>query len=236
MGILLVLIATWVAFGAAMYRLIAPMRSAKADSERSSSDWIRLLLAVVVVFGLAAVPLAAAVAIGGSQSLVMWGTGALNAGAIGVQLSWLLADVELRDRLRRAGRTLYPRSPPRVKQLLAATSMGGAVVVLVLGFWNAAAAGGRAIHDTGQRPEWLFLQVLATPARVIPKGDDPLKVCGGARRAVLVGRHDGVSYVLMLPEKGPGPPSEVVPLSDVDYAVATATIQQPTCGPSPPTP
>jgi hypothetical protein len=235
MGTLLALVATWVAFGVVIYRLMAPMRAADAQAERTWSDWFRLLLAVLIGFSVAFAPLAAAVALGAGRSFFMWATGALYAGVIGVELCWLFA-VEIRDVMRRAWRFLYPRSQPKVALLLGATIVGGVVVVSVLGFWDASAAGGRAVHDTGRRPAGLFLQVLTSPARVIPKGDDPLKVCGGDRRAVLVGRHDGVSYVLLLPEKGPGPPSEVVPLSDADYAVATATIAQPTCGPAPPTP
>ena len=73
---------------------------------------------------------------------------------------------------------------------------------------------------------------MATPARVIPKGDDPLAVCDGLRKAVLVGRHDRVSYVLLrLPGDPAGSESEVYPLHDGDYAVVTATRGTQRCNP-----
>jgi hypothetical protein len=82
---------------------------------------------------------------------------------------------------------------------------------------------------TGQRPKGLFLSVTASPARVIPKGGDPLKVCDGSRTAALVGRNNGVSYVLLVPGTKSDPPPEVVPLGDDDDAVATGTAERRSC-------
>jgi hypothetical protein len=47
---------------------------------------------------------------------------------------------------------------------------------------------------------------------------------------VLVGRHAGVSSVVLLPRTKGDPPSEVVPLSDAEYAVAAATDGRQVCG------
>jgi len=222
-GFLAALVATWVSFGVLVYRLIAPLRSGQADADRSWWDWCQLGSTYLAALGVAAVP----------ALLAKWATGAVFAGLIAVQLSWVLADTELRlgDRLQRATRSAYAGTLPRVGLLLTLTVVGGALIGLTLNFWHDTARAGQVVRETGRLPEELYLNVTTSPARVIAKGDDPLKVCDGSRKAVLVGRHDGVSYVLLLPGKDTDPPSEVVPLSDSDYAVATATAAAQPCQP-----
>ena len=90
--------------------------------------------------------------------------------------------------------------------------------------WRIAPQAGRHLRDTGELSSnaW-YLDVLAAPARVIPRAADPLHVCGGERRAVLMGHRGGNALVLLVPPDGRG---EVVPLAESDYVVVTG-VQQP---------
>lgn len=234
-GTLAAVVATWTSFGVIVYRLVAPFRAGQADADRSAGDWFRLALAYVAALGVVAVPVVIAKWVAGGRGLAFWASGAVPAGVISLQLSWALADTELRvrDRLRRATRSAYIGAVPRLGLLLSLTLMGGSLTALIFNFWNDTAGAGRVVRSTGRLPI-SHLNVTVSPARVISKGTDPVGVCNGSRKAVLVGRHDGQSFVLLIPSDASDPTSEVVPLSDVDYAVAATTGDPQPCHPKVP--
>lgn len=235
MGTLAALIGTWIMFGVVLYRLVAPVRSGRADADRSRRDWFRLVFAYGAALVVLFVPFLIATWVAGGRGLSLWASGAVPAGVLALQLSWTLADTDLRlgDRVRRATRSAYEGAAPRIGVLVVLTIVGACIVALVLNFWNDTEAAGRAVRRTGRLPT-SHLNVTVSPARVVPKGIDLAGVCNGSRNAVLVGRNDDTSFVLLLPSKDTDPPSEVVPLADSEYAVVTATVEPQPCNPQVP--
>lgn len=112
-GSLAWILATWVMFGVVIYRLIAPLRSGRRDQDRSRRDWVKLVVAYLVGLALASAPAAVATLVAGGRGLALWASGAVIAGVIALELSWMLADPELRlgDRLQQAARSTSGRTP-----------------------------------------------------------------------------------------------------------------------------
>lgn len=232
-GTLAALLATWIMFGVVVYRLLVPLRTHREDSQRSLRDWLRLSLAYIAGFCVALSPGLFAALVGGGYGFTLWASGAVIFGLLALEASWMLGDSELRlaELLKRAARSAYDGSLPQVRLLASLAVAGGVTLALVFNFLNDATHAGRVVRATG-RLEMGYLAVTVSPARIVPKGDDPLRVCDGLRKAVLVGRNGSVSYVLMfLPGDAAGSRSEVVPLQDGDYAVATATNEPQSCNP-----
>ena len=230
-GTLATLVATWIMFGRVVYRLIVPFTSRLPDGQRSWWDWGRMVAAYAAGFCVAASPALISALVAGGAGFRLWASGAVIAGALALEVSWMLGESELAigPTMRRVMRSLYAGPAPRVGLLATVTIAGALIVGLVLNFWDDATKAGRTVRATG-RHDMGSLNVTVSPARVIPKADDPLGVCDGTRTAVLVGRHDDVSYVLMLtPGDDAGSRSEVVPLDAGDYAVATAKSEPVAC-------
>ena len=232
-GSLAALVATWVMFGVFVYRLIVPLRSIGLDRQRRWRDWLRLGLAYVVGFCVVLLPAVIAGRVLGGRGLRLWASGAVSAGVIALMASWMLGDPELdlRHGLRRAARSAYAGPAPRLRLLLVSTAAGAGLFALTLNFWSDTAEAGRIVRATGRIPIG-HLNVLVVPARVVPKAGDPLKVCDGLRNAVLVGRKEGVSYVLLfLPGDPAGTKSEVFALDHGDYAVVASAHGGQRCSP-----
>ena len=212
-------------------RFMAPLRVTAPDAERSRRDWLKLALAYAAAFSLAASRALLALWAGGAGP-GFWAGGSVSAGVLAIQLSWMLGDAELRlgDRVQRATRSAYAGTVPRVGLLLSLTILCGILVSLTFNYWSDTARAGRVVRETGRLPI-SHLNVTVSAARVIPKEADPLEICNGSRKAVLVGRHENVAFVLLLPGGLGDPGPEVVPLTDDDYAVATAAGEPRACDP-----
>ena len=160
----------------------------------------------------------------------VWVLGAVSVGVLALQLSWFSSlHPDLGTWSTRVIRFVYVKGLPRVGWLLVAAVACGYLAVSAQDFWKGSWRAGQTVKETGQLTVD-YLNVTVTPARIIPKSGDRLDVCDGSRKAVLVGRNEGVSYVLLMPTRD-GKQSEVVPLHQDDYAVATATGEPQSCNP-----
>lgn len=236
MGIIAFGVAAWVGFGVVAYRLSAPVRAAELDSERRLRQWLIVIAAYAFALLVAAVVPAFLIArLAGGPSLRVWTWGIVVAAALAIELSWFLGDRELAiaGRLDRAARALYAGRLPAVGSLLLFSLIGGLLVVWTSNLVVHAERAGRVVLATGALPDGLYwyLDVQAAPARVVPKGEDPLKICDGSRQAVLMGRHGGDAFVLMLPTSPGGHAPEVLPLEESEYAVVTGKSSPETCSP-----
>lgn len=228
-GLAALLIATFLAFGVTIYRLARPLtsRSTKDATWYVQLGWLAAPFAVLTAIIATGLVLRWLGAGAGGR---FWTVGALSSGVVALQLSWFAGlQPEMGAWGVRAIRFVYVNSLPKVGWLLIAAVGGGYMAVSVEEFWKGSARAGRQVKQTGQLPVD-YLNVTVSPARIIPKDRDRLGVCDGSREAVLVGRSDDVSFVLLLPGRS-GEQSEVVPLNDTDYAVATATGEPRSCSP-----
>jgi len=237
-------------FGVVAYRLTAPVLLRDHQSSLPFDQWLsvtgRDLLGRWARKGVQVAALAAGVvvpvyllgAVARGPSLGIWEQGMVLAALFGFQSSRVLndPDVSVRYEVNRAGRWLYRGSMPQVWSVLFMSLLGVALAAWGTNFITDAGYAGRALLSTGKLPAHKvdYLSVEAAPAQVVAKGDDPLGVCTGSRRAVLVGRNDRISFVLLTPGRPSDPPSAVVPLDDGDYVVTTLERDAQPCGPKAP--
>ena len=228
-GLALLLVATYGAVGVTIYRLAGPLTARSAGAGR----WYLQLVWLLAPFGVLIAALASSIVVlvwlGMGADARVWAVGALSVGVIALQLSWLAGlEPELGGWVARVVRFIYVNGLPKVGWLLVAVLGGVYVAVSVQNFWRDSASAGRTVRRTGQL-SLDNLNVTVAAARVIPKGADPLGICDGARRAVLVGRNGGTSFVLLLPPQDTAGSSEVVPMHDSQYAVAATSGDPQSC-------
>jgi hypothetical protein len=217
-------VAIWLGFAAVTYRVTLRLHGLWANAEgwRDSASGVGLTIsALLALVGVTVLSLRLFARGPGSRLVasvlpVVLGNAFLIAGIVAMTVS----SEETRLRVRRFWRSHFAAAAPLYATCLAAALF----VALAINFWSGADDAGRDVRATGElsRKRFGYLNVLASPARVVPKGADPLNVCD-ERTAVLVGRHAGTSFVLLLPPAGSTMPSEVLPLGEDDYAVATTS-------------
>jgi hypothetical protein len=233
-GLLAVLLAAFAAFGVTIFRLARPLvdRSSQPGPWYVQGAWLGapflLLVAAVTASGVLMQRLLE------PADLKFWIAGSLGAGMIGLQVCWL-ANVagSLAGAPARVIRFVYLKGLPRVGWLVMFALIAGYVGIAVAHFWDRSTAAGRDVFRTGEL-SYEPLHVTVSPARVIPKTGDPLKVCSDFRSAVLVGRHGGTSFVLLRPTRDGDRATEVVPLLDGEYAVAVVSGRPQGCNPKAP--
>ena len=107
---------------------------------------------------------------------------------------------------------VFPNGRPRIASTVGLTVACVAVIVVVVAVWKSAAKDGRELYESGKIPggvTTLFASNVS-PAMVIPRGNDPLRVCDGSRVAIVLGRAHGVSQVFWLPVSRQSMSPEVV--------------------------
>ncbi|MDP8929974.1 MAG: hypothetical protein M3O70_15755 [Actinomycetota bacterium] len=143
----------------------------------------------------------------------------------------------LRSRVSRVVGQLFQGERPALSRPAVVVSLAALVALVGSTYLDfAAEKQANAVLRTGETTEDAFtvfvLGIRADPARIIPLGQDPLRICDGRRSAVLIGRKDTVSYVLLRGESA-GDPSgrhpEVVPLPLSEYVVVTGIDQPQVC-------
>ena len=228
-GFAFLLVATLAAFAVVIHRLTGPLTSRVT----AGAVWyvqLGWMLAPFLVLVITASASGLVLAwLGGGTTALLWAVSAVSVGIIVVLLNGFASQQrDVGDWGVRVIRSVYDKGLPKVGWLLIAAMAGGYLTALVDNFWKSSWRAGQKVKETGQLSAD-YLNVTVTPARIIPKDGDHLGVCDGSRRAVLVGRNDDTSFVLMLPSRD-GDESEVFPLKDMEYAVTTATAEPQTCG------
>jgi len=238
-------------FGVVAYRLTAPVRTRHRQPSLPFDEWLRMTgrdelrswakvsgVHVGALFLSVVIPVGVLRAVARGPSLRIWEQGIVLAAALGFELSWLLndPDVSVTQELNRAGRWLYRGSTPRVRGLLSLSLLGVALAAWATNFVTDAGYAGGTLLSTGNLPPHKvdYLSVEASPAEIVPRGDDPLRVCASSRHAMLLGRNHGLSFVLLSPVGPSDLPSAVVPLDDRDYTVATVGKYAQPCAPKSP--
>lgn len=228
-GVVAFAVTTWFGVGAISYRLIAPIALRQENEATTSFAWVKLLGLAVGLFlaGVLLPTIMLGLLLGGGPGPALWVGGALNVGAVGFFFACISP----------AWKPFNWLSTRRSLVALASFVVLGALLFMgTLDFWAAAGHAGRVVRSKGVlSPDVDYLAVTVAPVRVIPKDGDPLGVCDGSRRSVLVGRNDGAAFVLFLPDEESATPTEVLRLEATDYGVATGASEPQTCSFAPST-
>lgn len=217
----MVVLVVWVSFAVVVYRLTAPFQAGLLTGEgvRVPAQSAALVLVTAAITTAVPILLLWLVARGPGARLLAQGfpaaagnavlvAGILSAGAVGAGV--------------RSGRfAAFCREQfSKVRGVVAVCLLLAVALAWATNFWAAADEAGRVVRSEGRlsKSRFGYLNVTVAPTRVIPKTGDPLGVCDGWRRAVLVGRGERGAYVLLLPADTDGP-SEVALLESADYGV-----------------
>ncbi len=223
LGVLAFAVATWFGVVAISYQLIAPITMRQQKEAPTSFAWVRLLGLAVGLFlaGVLLPTIMLGKLVGGGPGSALWVGGALNAGAVGFFFAHISPVWAPLSRVR-------ARRP--FAALVGLVVAGALIFMGAIDFWANTRQAGRMVRSRGELPTDMgYLAVTVAPARVVPKGGDPLGVCDGSRRSVLLGRKDRAAFVLFLADEESRTPTEVLQLEVSDYGVATGVAEPQTC-------
>lgn len=194
------------------------------DFAGSQRSWRRALLLVAILSLILAQPVA--FTSGLTRSWLWLASSSAVLGGL-VAVSSILLDGSFGSWISSIERRLFPggRSYLTGTAVLVVAFLVLAPIML-LSLVEGEGRAGRRLRFDGKLPTSLLTPTYPVfPARVVPRGDDPLGICDGSRVAILVGRDGGRSYVLLRAPGSGGPapalPGEVLPLSEGDYSVVT---------------